>query len=87
MDIKIHKSDLTDSMQNDAILFAKQGFQKSETFIQKNVAKHIKLAFDNKYEPVWHCVVGNDFGSYTTHQSDKFIYFSIEKQSIILFKT
>lgn len=87
MDVKIHKSDLTDSMQNDAILFAKQGFQKSDTFIQSTVARYIKLAFDNKYEPVWNCIVGNNFGSYTTHQSDKFIYFSIEKQSILLFKT
>lgn len=43
--------------------------------------------FDSSYGPAWHCIVGTSFGSYVTHSLGGFLYFSIDKVYILLFKT
>lgn len=43
--------------------------------------------FDSSYGPAWHCIVGTSFGSYVTHSTGGFLYFSIDKVYILLFKT
>lgn len=43
--------------------------------------------FDSSYGPAWHCIVGTSFGSYVTHSVGGFLYFSIDKVYILLFKT
>lgn len=43
--------------------------------------------FDSTYGPAWHCIVGTSFGSYVTHSLGGFLYFSIDKVYILLFKT
>ncbi|RVW48494.1 Dynein light chain, cytoplasmic [Vitis vinifera] len=43
--------------------------------------------FDSLYGPAWHCIVGTSFGSYVTHSLGGFLYFSIDKVYILLFKT
>lgn len=43
--------------------------------------------FDALYGPAWHCIVGKSFGSFVTHASGGFVYFSIDKLSFLLFKT
>uniref|UniRef100_A0A7N2R1B0 Dynein light chain n=1 Tax=Quercus lobata TaxID=97700 RepID=A0A7N2R1B0_QUELO len=43
--------------------------------------------FDSSYGPAWHCIVGTSFGSYVTHSIGGFLYFSIDKVYILLFKT
>ncbi|KAJ0537679.1 putative dynein ATPase [Helianthus annuus] len=43
--------------------------------------------FDCLYGPAWHCIVGTSFGSYVTHSSGCFLYFSIDKVHVLLFKT
>jgi len=43
--------------------------------------------FDSTYGPAWHCIVGTSFGSYVTHSVGGFLYFSIDKAHILLFKT
>lgn len=43
--------------------------------------------FDSTYGPAWHCIVGTSFGSYVTHSLGGFIYFSIDKVYVLLFKT
>ena len=35
----------------------------------KNIARQIKIAFDEKYGLTWHCIAGADFGSYVTHET------------------
>ncbi|TNN04866.1 Dynein light chain 1, cytoplasmic [Schistosoma japonicum] len=55
--------------------------------IEKDVACKIKKAFDKQYGPTWHCIVGNDFGSYVTHESGYFIYFYLRHVAILLFKS
>lgn len=43
--------------------------------------------FDSSYGPAWHCIVGTSFGSYVTHSLGGFLYFSIDKAYVLLFRT
>ncbi|KAF7079249.1 hypothetical protein CFC21_083507, partial [Triticum aestivum] len=43
--------------------------------------------FDTSYGPAWHCIVGTSFGSYVTHTLGGFLYFSVDKVHILLFRT
>ncbi|CAK9172242.1 unnamed protein product [Ilex paraguariensis] len=43
--------------------------------------------FDSSYGPAWHCIVGTSFGSYVTHSLGGFLYFSIDKVYVLLFRT
>ncbi|KAJ9164050.1 hypothetical protein P3X46_023667 [Hevea brasiliensis] len=52
-----------------------------------HIAMYLKKEFDTVYGPAWHCVVGQSFGSFVTHSSGGFVYFSVDKLSFLLFKT
>ena len=43
----------------------------------------LKKEFDKKYNPTWHCVVGRNFGSYVTHETKHFIYFYLDRKSVV----
>ncbi|KAL3001418.1 hypothetical protein AAZX31_08G001300 [Glycine max] len=49
--------------------------------------RHRNQEFDKAYGPVWHCIVGSNFGSFVTHSTGCFLYFSMENLYILLFKT
>ena len=51
------------------------------------IAEEIKKEFDHKYKKSWHCIVGENFGTFVTHESKTFIFFQIANLSIALFKT
>ena len=51
------------------------------------IAEEIKKEFDHKYKKSWHCIAGENFGSFVTHESKTFIFFGIANISILLFKT
>ncbi|KAL9166651.1 hypothetical protein ABFS82_05G044200 [Erythranthe guttata] len=53
----------------------------------KHLALSLKKEFDTTYGPAWHCIVGTSFGSYVTHSIGGFLYFSIDKVYVLLFKT
>ncbi|XP_024016951.1 dynein light chain, cytoplasmic-like [Morus notabilis] len=52
-----------------------------------HLAMSLKKEFDALYGPAWHCIVGKSFGSFVTHSSGGFVYYSVEKLSFLLFKT
>ena len=54
---------------------------------KKRRSKEIKKEFDHKYKKSWHCIVGENFGCFVTHESKTFIFFEIANLSIALFKT
>ncbi|CAN6454226.1 unnamed protein product [Victoria cruziana] len=53
----------------------------------KHLAFSLKKEFDKVYGPAWHCIVGTSFGSFVTHSVGGFLYFSLDKLYILLFKT
>ncbi|KAI3434518.1 hypothetical protein D9Q98_002591 [Chlorella vulgaris] len=81
----IRSSDMSEEMQQDAIVTAQQGLDKFS--IEKDVAAYIKKEFDSKHTPTWHCIVGRNFGSYVTHETKHFVYFYLGPVAVLLFKS
>jgi dynein light chain LC8-type len=54
---------------------------------EKTMAEFIKKECDRLYGPAWHCIVGQSFGSFVTHEAHRFIYFYIKDTAFLLFKT
>lgn len=53
-------------------VIAREGnmFQAKEmSKLEKDMAKAVKEAFDVKFGPTWHCVVGRCFGSHVTYET------------------
>ena len=87
-------SDMPEKIQLEAISQGIQAFYRnkpenpedpSDSYLK--IAEEIKKEFDHKYKKAWHCIVGENFGSFVTHESKTFIFFSIANVSILLFKT
>ncbi|CAB9510799.1 Dynein light chain 1, cytoplasmic [Seminavis robusta] len=81
----IKNADMEDKMQQDAVDIASKAL--SEYNIEKDVAAYIKKEFDRRYNPTWHVIVGRNFGSYVTHESNFFIYFYLGQVAILIFKS
>lgn len=54
---------------------------------EQEVSEFIKKEFDLKYEPSWHVVVGQSFGSYLGHEIRKCAYFSVGCLYFLIFKS
>ncbi|XP_021905036.1 dynein light chain 1, cytoplasmic [Carica papaya] len=81
----IKSADMKDDMQKEAVDIAIAAFEKHS--VEKDVAEHIKKEFDKKHGPTWHCIVGRNFGSYVTHETNHFVYFYLEQKAVLLFKS
>ena len=49
------------------------------------IAKNIKTAMDQEFEPYWHVFVGKNFGCQAVHEQNRFVYFTIQQQVKISF--
>ena len=54
---------------------------------EKDQAFYIKQAFDTKFGPTWHVVVGSDFKGQVTYETKTFFFFYVGKVAVCLFKT
>lgn len=84
---KVVAKDMPPFMQIHAVSCAKKTFDGLDKFSSKALAFSLKKEFDVVYGPAWHCIVGTSFGSFVTHSVGGFIYFSLGKLYILLFKT
>ena len=81
----IHSIDLADDVQEDVFKLARQAVAQAKT--HKERAQMMKKAMDKTHGPgKWHVVVGLSFGSYVTHQTGAFAFFSIDGISFLVFK-
>ncbi|KAL2338350.1 hypothetical protein Fmac_012796 [Flemingia macrophylla] len=87
LQVKVLVSDMPSFMQVHAFRCARRTYDSLEKFSSKHIAHNIKKEFDKAYGPVWHCIVGSSFGSFVTHSTGCFLYFSMENLYILLFKT
>ncbi|WJX90259.1 hypothetical protein P8452_72174 [Trifolium repens] len=87
LQVKVLVSDMPSFMQVNAFRCARKTYDSLEEFSSKHIAHNIKKEFDKAYGPVWHCIVGPSFGSFVTHSTGCFLYFSMENLYILLFKT
>lgn len=81
----IKSADMKDDLQTVAINIAIDAFEKHS--VEKDVAEYIKKEFDKKHGPTWHCIVGKNFGSFVTHETNHFIYFYLDTKAVLLFKS
>ncbi|KAL1832557.1 hypothetical protein DCAR_0102576 [Daucus carota subsp. sativus] len=81
----IKSADMKDDLQTEAINIAIGAFEKHS--VEKDVAEYIKKEFDKKHGPTWHCIVGKNFGSFVTHETNHFIYFYLDTKAVLLFKS
>mmetsp|Transcript_16770 Transcript_16770/g.21205 ORF Transcript_16770/g.21205 Transcript_16770/m.21205 type:complete len:90 (-) Transcript_16770:147-416(-) len=77
--------DMPPDMERDAIEMSMEGLDKFGT--EKEVAQFVRKAFVDKYQGVWHCIIGRNFGSYVTHEAKHHIYFYTGQTAVLLFKT
>ncbi|VFQ88355.1 unnamed protein product [Cuscuta campestris] len=87
--LRVRASDMPLALQNRAFKCATNCLDSmpSPKLDSKRLALALKKEFDSAYGPAWHCIVGTSFGSYVTHSLGGFLYFSIDKVYILLFKT
>ncbi|GMH28404.1 hypothetical protein Nepgr_030247 [Nepenthes gracilis] len=83
--IVIKSADMNDDMQKEAVDIAIAAFEKHG--VEKDAAETIKKEFDKKHGPTWHCIVGRNFGSYVTHETNHFVYFYLDQKAVLLFKS
>ncbi|KAK4423407.1 Dynein light chain, cytoplasmic [Sesamum alatum] len=90
LNVRVRASDMPLSLQNHAFDTARnilESMPTSSKIDSKRLALSLKKEFDSTYGPAWHCIVGTSFGSYVTHSLGGFLYFSIDKVYVLLFKT
>ncbi|PQQ20799.1 dynein light chain 1 cytoplasmic [Prunus yedoensis var. nudiflora] len=88
LNIRVRASDMPTPLQNRAFRSARDHLDSMPGKLDsKRLALALKKEFDSSYGPAWHCIVGTSFGSYVTHSTGGFLYFSIDKVYILLFKT
>ncbi|KAK9149680.1 hypothetical protein Scep_008437 [Stephania cephalantha] len=85
--VKVLAVDMPGYVQVHAFKCARRTFDSLEKFSSKHMAYNIKKEFDRVYGPAWHCIVGSSFGSFVTYSTGCFLYFSMEKIYILVFKT
>ncbi|KAL2341779.1 hypothetical protein Fmac_009719 [Flemingia macrophylla] len=81
----IKSADMISDMQKEAVDIAVAAFEKYN--VEKDVAEQIKKEFDKRHGPTWHCIVGRNFGSYVTHETNHFVYFYLDQKAVLLFKS
>lgn len=87
LQVKVLVTDMPGFMQVHAFRCARTSMDSLEKFSSKHIAHNLKKEFDKVYGPAWHCIVGSSFGSFVTHSTGCFLYFSMEKLYILIFKT
>ncbi|ESQ42031.1 hypothetical protein EUTSA_v10014655mg [Eutrema salsugineum] len=85
--VRILAADMPGFMQAHAFRCARTTLDSLEKFSSKHMAFNLKKEFDKGYGPAWHCIVGSSFGSFVTHSTGCFLYFSMDKLYILLFRT
>ncbi|GLT76578.1 hypothetical protein SLA2020_482310 [Shorea laevis] len=88
LNVRVRASDMPLPLQNKAFRCARDQLDSMPGKLDsKRLALALKKEFDSCCGPAWHCIVGTSFGSYVTHSLGGFLYFSIDKVYVLLFKT
>lgn len=82
-DFVIKLSDMESDMVTEAKNIIKEAMSLPD---EREIAKKIKLHFDEKYGKIWHCVVGKSFGAFGTHETNRFLYIYYKQTAVQLWK-
>lgn len=84
-EVVVKNADLPEEIQAFAIDVFKQALARHS--LEREIAAHIKKEMDRVYGPTWHCIVGRNFGSYVSHEVNRFMYCYYGQIAILLFKS
>lgn len=87
--VVIRISNMTKSMNQDAIRITKQAFIKFNGYSTKSrssIAQYIRQTFDQLHQPSWQCILGKDFALSVTTQNEKRIILDLGKITVLIFK-
>ena len=75
-------------MDEDMVEEAKKVIKEACTTLDNDeaMAKMIKLHFDEKYGKIWHCIVGESFGTFGTHETKNYLYIYYKNTAIQIWK-
>ena len=82
---KLLRAEMPEEMQDSAFIHINDALDKYK--IEKDIATHMKKKFDEEHQPTWHCVVGKTFGCSITFETKFLLFFEIEQQHVLLFKS
>lgn len=83
--VTVQNSDMPEEMLQEAVEVAFRAIKRYNVDVE--IARYIKTTFDDRFKPVWMCVVGKSFGVYVTHQANFFAHFYIGQKAIVLFRS
>lgn len=90
--LEVKSTDMKQAMLEYACMAATEALAKAKAecdnpnAINNTAAKLIKKKFDERWEPIWHCIVGRSFGSFVVHETRTFAYFYVGNRAILIFK-
>ncbi|KAK9971128.1 hypothetical protein ABG768_027020 [Culter alburnus] len=82
--MEIHKSDMCDEMQSEALQVALLALNMYEDSM--DIAVYIRTEFERKHGGTWSCIVGSCDAS-VTYKLNSYINFSAGGKKILLFRT
>ncbi len=77
--------EMPDELKDSAVAVCKKALESGGG--ESEIAKRIKTEFDELHGPIWHCFVGRNYGSFVTHEKQRFIYIYMGNQAVLLFKS
>ncbi len=84
--VTVKATDMTEEMKKSAVQVCQSAMEGGGKEKEKDIAGHIKKNFSQLHGPTWHCIVGRNFGSFVTHETNGFIYLYVGKNAVLLFK-
>lgn len=82
--VVVRAQDMPEEMRRVAIELAVVALGRFE--LERDMARFLKTQFDARFQPTWHCIVGQKFGSFLTGEQGGFLYFNVGKLAILLFR-
>ncbi len=86
MDIVSSDIGITTEMRKDAENIITELIASKDLINEAEVSQDIKEYFDNKYQPNWHCIIGQNFQVSFSHEENTFISAKVGSITIVLFK-
>lgn len=62
-------------------------YQNRDSEFFTSISEDIKNEFDAHYDKPWHVIVGDNFGSFVTHENKGFVLLEVESYSMLIFKS
>ena len=82
-------ADMPDDILKFSVDTATQALEECEDWEKQgeSVVEAVKKKFDAQWGPHWHVIIGKNFGSFVTHETERFLYFYVGDKAVMVFKS